>query len=118
MNDPTMLPGIEQDWEIIITGDETAKYLVVLSLENTERHDEIIDLLYLYTESVLRNWMVSTVEQLRERLLEIQDPAPKDVQKWKSETERALSDPAIANANPRDFGDYFFAEYFGHGRLF
>jgi len=118
MNDPTMLPGIDQDWEIIITGDQTAEYLVTLSLENTERHDEVVDLLYLYTESVLRDWVVSTRTRLQDRLSEIPNGAPPDVLRWKSETERALSDPAIVNANPHEFGDCFFADYFGHGIVF
>ena len=118
MNDPTMQPGIEQDWEIVITGDHTAEHLVALSLENTVRHGEVVDLLYLYTESVLRNWIVSTEEKLHERLRDIPPHAPQDVLKWKSETERALSDPIIVNTNPRDFDVYFFAEYFGHGNIF
>ena len=118
MNDPAMLHGIDQDWEIIITSDQTAEYLVTLSLENTVRHDEVIELLYLYTESVLRNWSVSSSDCLAERLREVPNDAPSDVLKWKSETNRALNDPTITNANPRDFGDYFFAEYFGHGRIY
>lgn len=118
MNDPNMLPGIDQDWEITITGDRTAEYLMTLSLENTKRHDEVVELLYLYSESVLRNWIVSTRERLEELLDELPNDSPSDVLKWKEDSKKALSDPDLANKNSASFGDYFFAEYFGHGRIF
>lgn len=118
MNDPNMLPGIDQDWEIVITGDITAGYLLTLSLENTKRHDEVVELLYLYTESVLRNWYISSRGRLEDLLNGLPNDLPPDVLKWKEDSRKALSDPEIANKNPTAFGDCFFAEYFGHGRIF
>jgi len=118
MNDPDMPPGIEQDWEIIITSDTTAEYLLTLAVEDTIRHKELVGLLYLYTEAVLRNWVCCSEDALKSRLLGLPGNAPDDVERWKSESMRALADPDVIKRRPHRFGDYFFAEYFGHGRIF
>lgn len=117
-NDPNILPGIEQDWEIVITNDTTAEYLLALSVEQTVQHTELVELLYLYTEAVLKHWVGCSEETLNSLLLNIPENVPDDVEKWKSESMRALADPGVIKRRPHQFGDDYFAVYFRHGRIF